>query len=406
MPARTPEEADLVVVNTCAFIEEAREESIETILALSDRRKPGARLVVTGCLAERYAEELADALPEVDEVAPFGVAFDGIVPPATVTVPITVRSRRRVPDFDLLTLPRPPAEAPWAYVKIAEGCDRSCSFCAIPSFRGPQRSRSVEEILAEVESLSVREVILVAQDLASFGRDHGCGQRRLVPLLEQVRTMVDRVRCLYLYPSDVTDELIEAICRTGVAYFDLSLQHVSRPLLRSMRRWGDGERFRDLVARIRSAEPEAAIRSSFIVGHPGETETDHVELLDFLREVELDWVGFFPYSEEEGTRSAELEPKVPREVALERIRELSEVQDRITMMRRERLVGRRERVLVDAPGVARTWREAPEIDGVVEVPPGLEVGSFVEVDLVATAGMDLIGEPVDRAGAGVVAAGG
>src|SRR5690606_22147291 len=273
-PADAPERADLVVVNTCAFIEEARQESIDTVLALSERTRPGARLVVTGCMAERYGDELADALPEVDAVAGFGV-------------PVTLGPTRRgpVPAMDLLELPRPPASAPWAYVKVAEGCDRACGFCAIPSFRGRQRSRPMDAVLAEVESLAaggVREVVLVAQDLAAYGRDQGRGERRIVSLVEEVARRVDRVRLLYLYPSDVTPALVEAVCATGVPYFDLSLQHASGRLLRRMRRWGDGERFLRRIAEIRERAPEAALRSSFIVGYPGETEDDHDELLRLL----------------------------------------------------------------------------------------------------------------------------
>ncbi|MET0158749.1 MAG: 30S ribosomal protein S12 methylthiotransferase RimO, partial [Acidimicrobiales bacterium] len=185
--ADDPTDADLLVINTCAFVEEARQESIDTILAFSDRRAPGAKLVVTGCLAERYRDELAQALPEVDLVAPFGV-------------PVTIgrKGERAVPSLDLLELPRPPATAPWAYVKVAEGCDRACGFCAIPSFRGPQRSRTDESVLAEVEALGAREIVLVAQDLARFGLDQGQGGKRLVPLIAQVAEQVDRVRLLYL----------------------------------------------------------------------------------------------------------------------------------------------------------------------------------------------------------------
>ncbi|MFM7062724.1 MAG: 30S ribosomal protein S12 methylthiotransferase RimO, partial [Actinomycetes bacterium] len=191
-----PESADLVVVNTCAFVEEAREESVATILAIEDVRAEGSRLVVSGCMAERYGTELSDALPEVDEVAGFGV-------------PVTLGSRRGAPALDLLNLPRPASAAPWAYVKVAEGCDKACGFCAIPTFRGPQRSRTVESVLAEVDGLGVREVVLVAQDLAAYGRDQGVGERSLVPLYRQVQEQVDRVRLLYLYPSEMTDELVE-----------------------------------------------------------------------------------------------------------------------------------------------------------------------------------------------------
>ena len=233
------------------------------------------------CIRDRYGGELSEALPEVDKVAGFGV-------------PVTLSARPKIPTdeiptFDLLNLPRPKAERPWAYVKIAEGCDRSCGFCAIPTFRGPQRSRSIDSILREINELSTREVVLVAQDLASFGRDQGKGEKSIVPLVEQASQLVDRVRLLYLYPSDLNEELIDAILKTEVPYFDLSLQHVSRPLLRRMRRWGDGERFIRQIERIRAKNSEAVFRSNFIVGYPGETEEDHESLLAFLEKVQLDW---------------------------------------------------------------------------------------------------------------------
>jgi len=250
VPARDPGDADVIVVNTCAFIEAARQESVDTVLALSGARRDGARLVVTGCLAERYGSELADALPEVDLVAGFGV-------------PVSLVNKPAGSRFDLLNLPRPPAQAPWAYVKVAEGCDRTCGFCAIPSFRGPQRSRSFDAILAEGEALGAAEVGLVAQDLASYGRDDG---RRgdIVPLVRAVAARVPRTRLLYLYPSELVDGLIEAMGETGCPYFDLSLQHVSKAHLRRMRRWGDGSRFLARIDAIRARQPEAAFRSSFI----------------------------------------------------------------------------------------------------------------------------------------------
>ncbi len=189
-------------------------------------------------------------------------------------------------------------------MKIAEGCDRACGFSAIPSFRGPQRSRSMDSILAEVDQLGAAEVVLVAQDLASFGRDQGVGERSIVPLVGAVADRVRRVRLLYLYPSDLTDGLVDAICGSGVPYFDLSLQHVSRPLMRRMRRWGDGDRFLRRIEDIRGREPDAAFRSNFIVGYPGETEDDHDALLRFVEEADLDWCGFFSYSPEAGTYAA------------------------------------------------------------------------------------------------------
>lgn len=387
-PAAQPEEADVVVVNTCAFIDEARKESVDTILEFDRLRKPRAKLVVTGCMAERYGPELADALPEVEAIAPFGVP---------VTLGPTARSKgngrlQPTPSFDLLELPRPPASAPWAYVKVAEGCDRRCGFCAIPSFRGKQRSRSIDSILAEVEALDVQEVVLVAQDLAAFGRDQGKGSRQIVPLMRQVAERVARVRLLYLYPSELTDELVDTINACGVPYFDLSLQHVSPPLLRRMRRWGSGDRFLKRIETIRGAEPSATFRSNFIVGYPGETEADHDELLAFVTEVGLDWCGFFAYSEEEGTHGATLEPKVPPALIAERLHELRQLQDAITVAKRDALIGERLNVLVDRTGEARSEREAPEIDGIISVPNDLAVGRFHEVQVVNAIGPDLVAE--------------
>ncbi|HEY1634704.1 MAG TPA: 30S ribosomal protein S12 methylthiotransferase RimO [Acidimicrobiales bacterium] len=378
LPANRPEDADLLVVNTCAFIEAAREESIETVLTMAGARRPGAEVVVTGCMAERYGDELARALPEVDRVAGFGV-------PVSLSAPA-------VPSLDLLNLGRPPASAPWAYVKVAEGCDRACGFCAIPSFRGRQRSRSEGAVLEEVEALGVREVVLVAQDLASYGRDVGRAGA-IIGLIERVAELVERTRLLYLYPSELNDRLVDAICGTGVPYFDLSLQHVSRPLLRRMRRWGDGARFARRISDIRAREPSAAFRSSFIVGYPGETEEDHDRLMEFLGAVRLDWAGFFAYSEEEGTYAAGLDQRVPAGLVGERLAELSELQDLITASRRAELIGETVEVLVDRIGVGRSHREAPEIDGVVGVPDDLRPGDLVDVVVTGSAGPDLEATP-------------
>jgi len=375
-------DADLIVVNTCAFIEDARQESVDTVLALADQQRDGARLVVTGCMAERYGDELASVLPEVDRVAGFGVPVAlGRRPDAPTP---------ELPSFDLLNLPRPAAARPWAYVKVAEGCDRSCGFCAIPTFRGPQRSRTAASILDEVDALDAREVVLVAQDLASYGRDQGEGERSIVPLVEAVADLVDRVRLLYLYPSDLTDRLVAAICATGVPYFDLSLQHVSPPLMRRMRRWGDSERFLERIAHIRRVEPEAALRSNFIVGYPGETEEDHDVLLAFIEAANLDWCGFFTFSREEGTYAASLDGEVAPGLVAERLHELGEIQDRITANRRDALIGRTVTVLVDEPGVGRTHREAPEIDGIVIVPSALPGGRFADVTVTGALGPDLV----------------
>ena len=400
--ASSAEVADLVVANTCAFIEAAREESIETVLDLAERKESSARLVVTGGMAERYGDELAVALPEVDLVAGFGQSLTEA--PSTR---VALRTRP-TSSFDLLNLPRPKSATPWAYVKIAEGCDRRCGFCAIPTFRGDQRSRSTDEILTEARALvegGAREVILIAQDLASWGHDRrraGRGEPVEVldeggtqPLIELTRTLsreVERVRLLYLYPSGLTEGLIDAILDSGVPYFDLSLQHASRPMLRAMRRWGDADRFLERIAAIRTAEPDATFRSSFILGYPGETEDDQRALLEFIEAAQLDWGGFFTFSDEEGTHAHAMGDQVPHELALERLREVSELQDSITASRRDALVGTRQRILVDSPGVGRSVRECPEIDGIVIVDPSLAAGTFVECEIVASHGTDLEGE--------------
>lgn len=419
-PAASPEGADLLLVNTCAFIEAAREESIETILALGEARKEGARLVVTGCMAERYGDELSEALPEVDLVAGFGTALYPPAGPPGVPVALSRKSGKgKVVEgsgggtagssFDLLELGRPPAGSPWAYVKVAEGCDRICGFCAIPSFRGRQRSRRAADILGEVAGLvdgggagqGVKEIVLVAQDLASYGRDRsdpnrgpaGHGQP-IAGLVEQVAAMVARTRLLYLYPSMLTDQLVSAILSTGVPYFDLSLQHVSRRLVTGMRRWGDGDRFLQRIAEIRRAEPSASFRSSFILGYPGETEEDHDRLLGFLEAAQLDWAGFFLFSPEAGTHAVSLPAQVPGGLAIERLQECSDLQDRITAAARGAMVGRRFEVLVDAPGRGRTVHEAPEIDGVVRLTGDLPTGTLAEVEITASFGTDLEAVPV------------
>jgi ribosomal protein S12 methylthiotransferase len=390
-PAPAAESADLVVVNTCAFIEAARQESIDTVLALDERRRDGSRLVVTGCMAERYGDELAAALPEVDQVAGFGVHFDA-TPRKLIPVSATA-----IPEFDLLNLPRPKSSVPWAYIKIAEGCDRRCGFCAIPSFRGKQRSRDVTQILDEVDELGAKEIVLVAQDLASYGKDRPgeLGAGAIVPLVRAVGKRVPRVRLLYLYPSDLSDDLIDVVCQSSVPYFDLSLQHVSKSLLRRMRRWGDGARFLRRLADIRARRPDAAFRSNFIVGYPGETEDDHDQLLRFVEEAQLDWCGFFAYSREDGTYAAGLDGQVDGGLVADRLGELTEVQDAITAARRDALIGDTVEVLVDRPGIGRTHREAPEIDGVVLVDESLVVGSFADVEIVDALGTDLIASGAD-----------
>jgi ribosomal protein S12 methylthiotransferase len=376
VPAADPAAADLVVVNTCAFVEAARQESIDTTLTLGELRKDGARLVVTGCMAERYGDELAEALPEADAVV--GFAGEGSL---STAVALDLPKVKPTGVRDLLELPRPAPRVPWAYLKVAEGCDRACAFCAIPSFRGKQRSRTPESIEAEARTLveaGVAELVLVAQDLAWYGRDAG-ESGALAPLLRRLDTLapdgLQRVRLLYLYPSEVRDPLVSTMLElpTVVPYFDLSLQHANAQLLRRMKRWGSGDRFLAAIDHLRAEEPEAAFRSSFIVGFPGEREREHDELLEFLAAASLDWAGFFPFSPEDGTPAATLPDAVDPALAFEWSRECEAVQEPITRAARDALVGREVEVLVDArddeSGVllGRTHREAPEIDGVVQL---------------------------------------
>jgi len=397
-PAAGVGDADLVVVNTCAFIEAARQESIDVALALSDARKPGARMVVTGCMAERYGDELAAALPEADAVV--GFAGEGSL------ADVVLRGRKPTGVRDLLELARPAPSAPWAYVKVAEGCDRACAFCAIPSFRGKQRSRAPESIEAEVCTLverGVAEIVLVAQDLAWYGRDAG-EPGSLAPLLRRLDPLrahgLARVRLLYLYPSEVKDPLVSTMLElpSVVPYFDLSLQHAAPALLRAMKRWGSGERFSEILAAIRAEQPDAAFRSSFIVGFPGETEADHDALLRFLDGARLDWAGFFAFSREDGTAAATMDGAVDEALVHERLRECSEVQEPITAAARAALVGREIEVLVDGLDedgivIGRTHREAPEIDGVVRLVGAADVyarpGAVVRATVCGVEGPDL-----------------
>lgn len=392
-PAGSPDEADLVIVNTCAFVEEARQESIDTILEFDGIRSGGSELVVTGCMAARYGDELAELLPEVDRVVGFG--GDITARPIPEGVPVTIGTKPpgggpAVPAMDLLNMARPATTLPWAYVKVAEGCDKRCGFCAIPSFRGPQRSRPMEAILAEASELGVREVVLIAQDLGAYGRDQGMGEKSIVRLYQEVSRLVDRVRLLYLYPSELSDPLVEAMMAGPVPYFDLSLQHVSRPLLRRMRRWGNAEKFLERIERIRAHRPDAAFRSNFIVGYPGETEADHDELLRFVEGAQLDWCAFFPFSPEEGTHAVGLDGQVERSLISERLDELTEMQDGITARKRDELIGSTTTVLVDVPGRARSHRESPDIDGIIRVDESLAVGEFHEVEITGAAGPDLV----------------
>jgi len=268
--------------------------------------------------------------------------------------------------------------------------------------------------MQEVEGLvasGTKEIVLISQDLASWGLDRRASglegaldvldtaapeMQPLVHLTNAVAEVAERTRLLYLYPSGLTENLIQAVLDTGVPYFDLSLQHVSPTLLRRMRRWGNAEKFLDRIAAIRAVEPSATFRSSFIIGYPGETEADHDALLEFLDAADLDWVGFFSFSNEDGTYAADLGDHVAPELVAERLKEASERQDAITEAKREAMLGQVVSVLVDDIAEARSTKEAPEIDGIIEVPEWLEVGNFYDVTITQSLGTDLVGEPVEN----------
>lgn len=410
--ASDPESADVVMVNTCAFIEEARQESVETILEAQDRKKAGARTVVIGCMAQRFGVEVEKALPEVDAVVGLdrysqlvdtldgltGFGPDG----GGAWSPVAVRRRPVMDILDAVNRPRP--TVPYAYVKVAEGCDKPCTFCAIPLIRGAQRSRRPHEIRSEIANLTdvgVREIVLVAQDLAAYGRDLGrvTGTDKAPGIVDLLRAVsdvdgLDRIRLLYLYPKEIRDSLIEEMAQNPViaSYFDLSLQHATQRLLRGMRRPGSGDRYRELIARIRTAAPAATLRSSFIVGFPGETDDDVEELAEFLEDIRLDWAGFFPYSAEDGTPAAELDGRVPRHEIDERLRYLNGIQEEITADANANRIGTTVRILVDQVEdglpVGRSEWQAPEIDGMIVLDRG-QPGEWVTAEITAAVGTDL-----------------
>lgn len=400
--APSAEEADVVMVNTCAFIEDARRESVETILEVQDARRPGARTIVLGCMAQRFGVDVEAALPEVDAVLGLDRYSELVATMDRLTGWKPVEIRRRRPLMDILHMvDRPAPLTPYAYVKVAEGCDKPCTFCAIPLIRGAQRSRRPIEIRTEVEKLvggGVSEVVLVAQDLAAYGRDLDPAPRRpnITDLLEAL-TEVDSLRTmrlLYLYPREIKPELISAMASNPkiASYFDLSLQHATQRLLRAMKRPGGGVPYRALIDQIRAEAPDAALRSSFIVGFPGETDDDVEELAEFLSDVSLDWAGFFPYSPEQGTPAAALDDRVAPDDVAERLRYLQALQDDITATANLERVGDRLEVLVDqvedGVPVGRSYRQAPEIDGMITLDRG-EPGEWVTAEVVGAFGADI-----------------
>ncbi len=412
---RDPAEADVLVINTCGFIEPAREESVQTILEAAELKKSGSlkRLVVAGCMVQRYPEALRRELPEVDAFLGLDELHrivEGVLPgPSPAGDP--PRSWGGSSYLYDESSPRRLATPRWsAYVKIAEGCDHTCAFCAIPGFRGSFRSRRVGSVLAEVDGLvraGVREVNLIAQDSSHFGRD--LGDRRALPrLLEGLDEIEDLrwVRLHYLYPNSVTDELIDAMARLDkvVKYVDMPLQHAHPATLARMRRGGSAESHMALIERFRTAMPDAAIRSTFIVGFPGEDREEFDSLLRFVESARFDHLGVFRYSHEEGTPAFDLEDDVPDEIKTRRYEDLMALQQRLVLARNRRLVGRRFEVLVEGAHpetehllVGRMSSQAPDVDGQVLINDGIApAGEFVEVELTETAGYDLVGAVVGR----------
>lgn len=392
--------ADVVIVNTCAFIDAAREESINTTLELSSTKKKGAKVVVTGCMAQRYEDELKLALPEVDAIVGFAneanIAEQVFEPVLFKSKPVGIR--------DLLDMPRPKPDSPWAYLKIAEGCNRNCAFCAIPTFRGKQRSRKMGSIVSEARILvenGVKEIVLVAQDIAWYGRDSQ-DDATLADVMREINKLKDiglqTQRLVYIYPSELKGDLLDTMLtlETSIPYFDLSLQHAHPELLRHMKRPGSSEKFLDLISKIRQVKPESVFRSNFIVGFPGETEDHHEELLDFLNQARLTWTGFFPYSHEKDTTAYTYADQIDAELALERTRELARVQDDITQRLLLDSVGKKQMVMVDSIAkdgnlATRGFDSAPEIDGITFAECGpciYKPGDFVEVEISDVSGVD------------------
>jgi len=410
---RDPGEADVLVVNTCSFIGPAREESIQAILEAAEYKKKGRlqRLIVTGCLVQRYASELQRELPEVDAFVGLD-QLDRIVEAAepgaaspTAALPVWHRSSYLYDDRS----PRRRATPPWtAYVKIAEGCDHTCSFCPIPSFRGSFRSRQPDSILREARRLAeegVREINLIAQDSSHYGRDL---QRKdaLAELLDELDRIEQLrwVRVHYLYPNTITKRLLETMARGRriVDYVDLPLQHAHPDTLRRMRRGGSAFSHLRLLSEVREIMPAVALRSTFIVGFPGETESEFEALLGFVRTVRFDHLGVFTYSHEDGTSAAGLEDDVPEALKQERRDRLMECQQRIAFERNHEWLRQRVEVLVEGAHadtehllVGRMSRQAPDVDGQVLINEGAaDPGDFVTVELVETAGYDLVGRIV------------
>lgn len=414
--AQSPESAEVVIVNTCGFIDPARRETVEEALDLAELKETHGLqgLILTGCLVARSADELADALPEVDAFVDFA-AYPRVSEIVEGAAAGTLTERifgdpgtRFDPAYWDATIAAAPrirfGRAPWAYLKIAEGCDRGCTFCAIPLMRGKFRSRTIEVIEDEARSLAaagVCELSLVSQDSVMWGRDTGEGD--FVDLLDRLECIdgIDRMRLMYLHPQGVTERLIDKIASSEkiASYFDLSLQHVAPNVLKGMGRWGSRQRFDAMVESIRGRDPLAAVRATFIAGFPAEGERDALEVESFIADTDLDWVGVFTYSREEGTRSHGMAGQVAEAEARERADRWSRAAEDTMHRRAASLVGRTLDVLVERLDIAsgewtgRSHREAPEVDGEITFTSDrrLQVGRRIPVEITGNVGADLVG---------------
>ncbi len=410
-----PDDADVLVVNTCGFIESAKRESIEAILEV--RRRPSQKLVVSGCLAQRYGKQLARELPEVDafmgldEVATAGKVFQQVLSsPQASDLWISSHSRY-IPDYDTPRFRLTPAHI--AYVKIAEGCNHPCTFCVIPQMRGRHRSRSIQSVTAEVRHLvaeGVKEINLISQDTTYFGMDlwkEKAGPRQpldsqrgptLVRLLDELATIEGDfwIRLLYTHPAHWSDELIGAIARNPkvARYVDMPLQHICDEMLAAMRRETSRQHIEDLIYRLRGGIPGLAIRTTFIVGFPGETEEYFSSLLDFIGAARFERLGIFTYSREERSRAAGMPGQVPERIKIRRHREAMKVQQRIGAESAAAQKGKALRVLVDQSRIARSAHDAPEVDCRVILTRDAPVGEFVEARVIAAHVYDLVAEPI------------
>ena len=393
---QNPEEADTIVVNTCGFLDIAREESVDTILQAAELKKAGnlKELVVMGCLSERYPDELKKEIPEVDRI--FGSNDHRQI--------VSFLTGKEFAKDDPLFFRSLMTPNHYAYLKIAEGCDNGCSFCSIPLMRGLQKSRTIPAIMDEAERLvknGTKELLVIAQDSTSYGWDLET-KVYLSDLLRELNTIknLEWIRIHYAHPAHLSQRIIDAMaeCDKVCNYLDMPIQHASDTILKSMKRGLGQDGIRNRIHRLRSAIPEIAIRTTLIVGYPGETEDDFNSLRDFVEEMKFDRLGVFTYSEEEGTGAAHLDDNIPRQVKDDRKNILLEIQQEISLDRNESFVGKTLKVLVDQEGenvsVGRTEYDSPEIDNIVHIQGKVDKGNFVRVRIESANEYELIGSIV------------